>query len=123
MEKTIKTYLESRKESSSILECEVIDIILNHEDESLESFISNVLNYGCVSGIVGELIYYYQTEEFFNTFKDEINDLAHSLSEDIYGNSFELYHNLNGGCSKNNLSWFAFEEITRMLADELELNY
>ena len=123
MEKTIKNYLESRKENSSILECEVIDIILNHEDEGLESFISNILNYGCVSGIVSELIYYYQTEEFFNIFKDEINDLAHSLSEDIYGNPFELYHNLNGGCSKNSLSWFAFEEITRMLADELELNY
>ena len=61
--------------------------------------------------------------EFFNIFKDEINDLAHSLSEDIYGNPFELYYNLNGGCSKNNLSWLAFEEITRMLADELELNY
>ena len=123
MEKTIKNYLESRKESSSILEYEVIDIILNHEDEGLESFISNVLNYGCVSGIVSELIYYYQTEEFFNTFKEEINNLVHSLSEDIYGNPFELYYNLNGGCSKNNLSWFAFEEITRMLADELELNY
>ena len=123
MEKYIKTYLESRKENSSILECEIIDIILNHEDEGLESFISNILNYGCISGIVGELIYYYQTEKFFNTFKDEINDLAHSLSKDIYGNPFELYYNLNGGCSKNSLSWFAFEEITRMLADELELNY
>ena len=43
MEKTIKTYLESKKENSSILECEVISIILNHEDEGLESFISNVL--------------------------------------------------------------------------------
>ena len=123
MEKTIKNYLESRRESSNILECEVIDIILQHEYEGLESFISNVLNYGCISGVVSELVYYYQTEEFFNTFKDEINDLAHSLSEDIYGNSFELYYNLNGGCSKNNLSWFAFEEITRILADELKLNY
>lgn len=123
MEKTIKTYLESRKENSNALEYEVISIILNHEDEGLESFISNILNYGCVSGIVGELIYYYQTEEFFNIFKDEINDLAHSLSEDIYGNPFELYYNLNYECSKNNLSWFAFEEITRMLANELELNY
>ena len=123
MEKYIKTYLESRKENSSILECEIIDIILDHEYEGLESFISNVLNHGCASGVVSELIYYYQTEEFFNTFKDEINDLAHSLSEDIYSNPFELYYNLNGGCSKNNLSWFTFEEITRMLADELELNY
>jgi hypothetical protein len=123
MEKTIKNYLESRKESSNILECEVIDIILQHEYEGLENFMSNVLNHGCVSGIVSELIYYYQTEKFFDTFKDEINDLAHSLSEELYGNSFELYHNLNYECSKNSLSWFAFEEITRILANELELNY
>ena len=90
-------------------------------DSNLETVIEEVLEYGCVSGIVGSLIYYYQTEEFFDRHKDAINELAHGLSEDIYGNPFEIYHNLNGGCSKNNMAWFGFEEMTRIIASELEI--
>lgn len=92
-------------------------------DSSLEAVINEVLEHGCVSGVVGNLIYYYQTEEFFNRHKDEINELAHELSEDIYGNPFEIYHNLNGGCSKNNMAWFGFEEMTRIIASEMGLEY
>ena len=91
-------------------------------DSSLEEVVEEVLEYGCVTGIVGSLIYYYQTEAFFNRHKDAINDLAHELSEDIYGNPFEIYHNLNGGCSKNNMAWFGFEEVTRIIASELEMD-
>ena len=90
-------------------------------DSSLETVINEVLEYGCVSGIVGSLIYYYQTEEFFDRHKDAINELAHELSEEIYGDPFEIYHNLNGGCSKNNMAWFGFEEMTRIIASELEI--
>ena len=92
-------------------------------DSSLEEVVEEVLEYGCVTGIVGSLIYYYQTEAFFNRHKDAINDLAHELSEDIYGNPFEIYHNLNGGCSKNNMAWFGFEEVTRIIASELEMDF
>ena len=90
-------------------------------DSSLEEVINEVLEHGCVSGIVGSLIYYYQTEAFFDRHKNAINELAHELSEDLYGNPFEIYHNLNGGCSKNNMAWFGFEEVTRMIASELEI--
>ena len=90
-------------------------------DSNLETVIEEVLQHGCISGIVPNLIYYYQTEEFFDRHKDAINELAHELSEEIYGNPFEIYHNLNGGCSKNNMAWFGFEEITRVIASELEI--
>jgi hypothetical protein len=92
-------------------------------DSNLEIVINEVLEYGCVSGIVGNLIYYYQTEEFFDRHKDAINELAHELSEEIYGNPFEIYHNLNGGCSKNNMAWFGFEEVTRIIANEMEMDF
>ena len=92
-------------------------------DSSLEEVVEEVLEHGCVTGIVGSLIYYYQTEAFFNRHKNAINELAHELSEDIYGNPFEIYHNLNGGCSKNNMAWFGFEEVTRMIAEEMEIDY
>jgi hypothetical protein len=92
-------------------------------DSNLEIVINEVLENGCVSGTVGCLIYYYQTEEFFDRHKDAINELAHELSEEIYGNPFEIYHNLNGGCSKNNMAWFGFEEVTRIIANEMEMDF
>ena len=106
------------------LKNEVMEILKDMAvDSSLETVINEVLQYGCISGIVGSLIYYYQTEEFFTKHKDAINELAHELSEEIYGNPFEIYHNLNGGCSKNNMAWFGFEEMTRIIANEMDLEY
>ena len=106
------------------LKNEVMEILESMAvDSSLEEVVEEVLKHGCVTGIVGSLIYYYQTEAFFNRHKDAINDLAHELSEDLYGNPFEIYHNLNGGCSKNNMAWFGFEEVTRMIASELEMDF
>ena len=106
------------------LKNEVMEILKSMStDSNLEVVINEVLSYGCVSGMVGSLIYYYQTEAFFMRHKKAINELAHELSEDIYGNSFEIYHNLNGGCSKNNMAWFGFEEITRIIANEMGMEY
>ena len=104
------------------LKSEVMEILESMSvNSNLETVINEVLEYGCVSGIVGSLVYYYQTEAFFDRHKDIINELAHELSEDIYGNPFEIYHNLNDGCSKNNMAWFGFEEMTRIIAEELEI--
>ena len=106
------------------LKNEVMEILENMAvDSNLETVVEEVLEHGCVTGIVGSLMYYYQTEAFFNRHKNAINELAHELSEDIYGNPFEIYHNLNGGCSKNNMAWFGFEEVTRMIAEEMEIDY
>ena len=106
------------------LKNEVMEILEDMAvDSDLETVINEVLEHGCVSGIVPSLIYYHQTEAFFDKHKDAINDLAHELSEDLYGNPFEIYHNLNGGCSKNNMAWFGFEEVTRMIASELEMDF
>lgn len=99
--------LELKNEVRAILESMV------DEDTSLEKVIENVLTYGCVSGYVTELIYYSQTEPFFDRHKDAINALAHELSNEIYGNPFELYKNLQYECSKNTMAWFGFEEMTR----------
>ena len=106
------------------LKNEVMEILESMAvDSSLEEVVEEVLQHGCVSGMVPSLIYYYQTEAFFDKHKYAINDLAHELSEDLYGNPFEIYHNLNGECSKNNMAWFGFEEMTRMIAEEIEIGY
>jgi hypothetical protein len=111
--------------TTKTLKMETMEILENmiENDYTMEQVISDILNHGCVSGIVGELMYYYQTKEFFNRHKEEINELAQELSEDIYGDKYSIYHNLNGGCSKNNMAWFGFEEMTRQIADELNIEY
>ena len=103
---------ELRNEVRAILESMV------DEDTSLQKVIENVVTYGCVSGYVSDLIYYSQTEAFFDRHKDAINALAHELSNDIYGNSFELYKNLQYGCSKNTMACLCFEEMAREIGYE-----
>lgn len=101
---------------------EILEGMVNKE-KTLENVIIEIINYGCVSGIVSELIYYYQTEKFFNRHKDEINEMAHELSEDIYGNPYEIYNNMQYECSKNTMAWFGFEEMTMRIANDLGIEY
>lgn len=105
------------------LKMETMEILegMVYDDTTIEDIIIEVLNHGCISGIVSELIYYYQTEAFFDRHKEEINELAQEMSIDIYGNPYEIYKNLSYGCSKNTLAWFGFEEMTRNIAYELNI--
>ena len=110
MMETIESLKNMKKESKLI--SEVIDIILDSiEDyDTPEDYFENVLNYGCASGIVPALITYKDTEEFFDRHVDEILDLLNELKE--YG---EIPFELN----RNNLSWFAFEEIVNRIYNDL----
>lgn len=108
------------------LKMEVMEILkgmVTMNNSTMEEEIINVLEYGCVAGIVNELIYYYQTESFFDRHKDEINELAHELSEELYGDKYSIYKNLQYECSKNTMAWFGFEETTRIIASELGIEY
>lgn len=108
------------------LKIEVMEMLENMvvmNNSTIEEEIINVLEYGCVSGIVNELIYYYQTEAFFNRHKDEINELAHELSEELYGNKYSIYNNMQYECNKNTMAWLGFEETIRIIANELEIEY
>lgn len=102
---------------------EIINNMVVMNEATINEVIKDIINYGCVNGIVAELTYYYQTKAFFDRHKDEINEMAQELSNDMYGNPYELYYNLNGGCSKNTMAWWAFEEMTRLIADEMELEF
>ena len=42
---------------------------------------TDVLHYGCQSGIVGELIYYSDTVRFYKQYRQEINELLYRLME------------------------------------------
>ena len=95
----------------------VMEILVDmqYEGYELQDVIVDVLNHGCASGIVGALTYYHQTKEFFIDNMDEIFDLYNEYIQEFGGIGFDL--------DFNSLSWFAFEEVTRIIADEMEINW
>ena len=63
--------------TSSELEAEVLDIILNEveEDEEVDKYLDNVLEYGCQSGCVSSLIYHKDCEKFVKKHLSEVLDI------------------------------------------------
>ena len=108
----LKIRLENLKGESELKNA-VIDIALDHINDYDNGFdyFEDIINHGCASGIVSELIYYYQTEEFFNTHADEIFDLYNNLVEEFGQIDMEL--------NKNNLAWLAFEETLNIIYNEI----
>lgn len=95
----------------------VMEILVDmqYEGYELEEVIKDVLNHGCASGIVGALTYYSQTRKFFIDNMDEIFDLYNEYIQEFGGIGFDL--------DFNSLAWFSFEEVTRQIADEMEINW
>ena len=87
----------------------VRDDILLQED--IKDYLENVIEHGCVSGTVTSLLYYYQTDEFFNTHVDNIFELYNEL----YWNTNLVMEELN----RNNLSWLAYEAIVVKIYNDL----
>jgi hypothetical protein len=100
--------MESLKENASDLRSEVLDILENHiEDcenfEEVRGFMEDLRSNGCVSGMIGELIYYSDTKKFFIENIDEIQDYVNELMlEHVYSiNELDI----------NEISWIVFESI------------
>lgn len=78
-------------------------------------FFSDLLQYGCQSGMVGSLIYYSDTHKFYDTHYHEIEDIRYDL-EQSSGKALKP-----NGDLKNWYAWLGFEETARQLADELSI--
>jgi len=85
-------------------------------DGDIEGWFNDLLSHGCSSGMVGSMIYYCDTHNFYDKYYDEIEDLRYEY-EESFGCPLQPEGDL-----KNWFAWFAFEETARRLADELELN-
>lgn len=125
--------MEIKQGTDNKLTKKVINVILNEgTTEEMESYMKGVLQHGCVSGWVTELIYYNDTVAFYNKYKKEINELLKDLMDgtgiyspaELFGNRWDdedpLAQEEN---NQNLLAWFGFEETVRKIADELELEY
>lgn len=105
------------EDNNSELFKSVAEDLLDTEDEYLEGHMKDVLNYGCISGTVSSMIYYADTSKFFKKHYDEIFEMLEDIKQQI--GSIDFLKEINA----NNLSWLAYEETTRKIMDELEIQY
>lgn len=110
----LKEKLYEMKSSSEGIKLFVIEDILDNgeTDEEISNYIHTVLNYGCASGCVSSLIYYYDTNKFFHKYSVEILAILDIINKD-YGISFEI--------DSNNLAWLGYEETMKDIAAELNI--
>jgi len=86
------------------------------DSDNPQVFFQDLLNHGCISGMVGSLIYYVDTRAFYDKHYDEIEVLREEY-EDSIGEPLKIKGDL-----KNFLAWFSFEETAYHLAQELGLD-
>jgi hypothetical protein len=87
----------------------VVEALDLQSDENTINFFENLLQHGCISGMVPSLVYYRDTEAFFDTHYEEII-LLKTEYEEATGQPMKIPHQL-----KNHLAWFGFEETARRL--------
>jgi hypothetical protein len=91
-----------------------------------EIFIKDLLKYGCVTGMVGTLIYYTDTAKFYNKYKSEIWEFVSEYADCVGETPLEVINNFNlskpndATTFENNLAWYGFEEAIRQIAEEAE---
>ena len=127
----IKRINQEAKANNDGLTESVTDYILDKWDEydDKKDIVTDVLEHGCQSGMVGHLIYYNQTTAYYEGHKDEINKLLYETMDEcgiyapsqLFGDKWDEedplaidYYN------QNLLAWFGFEETMRKVAREFE---
>jgi len=87
------------------------------EYDNPKDFFEDLLQYGCQSWMVGWLVRYTDTHEFFDKHYDEIEELRNELDEQWIELNIPTHTDL-----KNFLAWLSFEEKSRELYDSLEMS-
>ena len=97
IEKAIEGFKEENSKNAMYIA--VADDLLQQTTEDLSIHIKEILEYGCISGIVNSQIYYSDTKKFFQKYFEEI-------FEEIENNEYE-YNTKN--LDFNDLSWYGYE--------------
>lgn len=105
----------------------VIDEWSNYDDK--RNIFTDVLHYGCQSGMVGFLIWYSDTVRFYKQYKSEIDEMLYELMyetgiyslPELFGNKWDKEDPLgNSDFNMNLLAWFGFEETLRKIGYKFE---
>lgn len=118
-----------RKLKNMLVDNELKDYVINYflQEDNIKQSMEDLQKHDCQSGMIGSLIYYSDTENFYNKYKEEISSLANEIIESTgYNSLFDLIPNLNKedqlmleSHNKNILAWFGFEKTTNKLYDDL----
>lgn len=100
------------------------DFVLQEEKDGLS--LTEVVQHGCVSGIVNSLIYYDDTKAFYDKHEKEIWDLATEEADNVFSsNVFSYLAQLKGAADitgatsmKNLMAWWAVEMTCHNILNE-----
>ena len=126
--KSIKTTLEEFKGRNKLYAYVIEDVIYSIDnDEELYSSLMDITSNGCASGVVSSMIYYDDTENFFNTYKNEINKMLAKACSNAGCNPSELLNDFDMTdplCieqhNMNLLAWWAYENVCYEILDMWE---
>ena len=93
-----------KREDITPMQKDVIKDILSRNAKETYSYMNDVLQHGCVSGVASSMIYYKDTYKFFKKHFEEILDLA---KEDGFISGY------------NNMAWYGYESTVRWIMDEI----
>ena len=111
--------LKRDKDFNNRVERKVINDLLNTglSTEELKDHIKDIVQCGCISGIVLSLIYYSDTTRFFNCYRQEILTMLTDPDKNIYSEYTYLLDQKKYSVSeKNDLSWFAYDNTVIRIA-------
>ena len=97
----------------------IINDLLNTglSTEELKDHIKDIVQCGCISGIVPSLVYYSDTTKFFNCYRKEILSTLQDPDKNIYSEYTYLLDQKKYSVSeKNDLSWFAYDNTVIRIA-------
>ena len=128
----LKKLKEIGSKTKSPLTKKVVSILArNYTDgkySSMPMYLDEILSNGLQSGVISELIYYKDTLAFYKKYKKEILSLLKETMDqsgvynpaDIFGRNWDIEDfSIEDTQNQNLLAWFAFEETTRNLANQL----
>tara|TARA_R100001460_G_scaffold11988_4_gene27752 strand:- start:3039 stop:3386 length:348 start_codon:yes stop_codon:yes gene_type:complete len=111
-------------------------MVVEFKENSIKEWINNnlekgqiaeVVQHGCSGGVVSELIYYKDTEAFYEKYKEEIWDKLYDSAQDCdeHRSCLHFMSTFNGGCDvgsdlqfRNLLAWWAVEETCYQLQEK-----
>ncbi len=93
----------------------ILDEVADYDDPV--DYFSDLLTHGCVSGMVGGLIYYVDTHAFYDKHYEDIEDLRYEMAQELGELNPPKDQDL-----KNWFAWFAYEETARQIGLELGID-
>lgn len=93
----------------------ILDAVTDYDDPV--DYFNDLLTHGCISGMVGELVYYADTHAFYDKHYEDIEDLRYEMAQELGELNPPKDQDL-----KNWFAWFAYEETARQIALELGID-